>query len=82
MAMKDEYKLKVQDGNPIKAAVEKAISKRLDQMADKEEGASELAKVDREKTETIKPSDGDFYDKVAAAACRLKIARKVRAFKK
>jgi hypothetical protein len=72
----------VQDNNPMKASVESAINKRLDREAKDEDGASDLAFVERESTKVIKASDADYYDKVASAMTRAKVARKVRAFKK
>ena len=72
----------VQDNNPMKESVEKAINKRLDREARDEDGASDMARVEREPTTTIKASDADYYEKVACAMTRAKVARKVRAFRK
>ena len=72
----------VQDNSPIKASVEKAINKRLDREAKDEDGASDMAFVEREPTKVIKASDASYYEKVASAMTRARVARKVRAFKK
>lgn len=73
----------VLDNNPMKAAVEQAINKRLDKDAISEVGDNPLAEVEREPT-LVKQSSADYWEKVAEAvkACGALRSKQKSHFKK
>lgn len=61
--------------NPIKAAVEQSMIKKMDKDNAKEDGVHPETVVEREPT-IVKESSYEFYEKVAACAASAKAKRK------